>query len=169
MRPLTVALSVNITLDQRNLQFPNGNKFSIVLNSENANVPTIKLDMNDYGLYDGAHELIVDVYVNTGDNSKILSATKASYFYFHTLTQQTTTEVQQVNNDVTINDASLFSTSKTVQIVYPQVRSSLTYLLTYSLTRLFLTHRIAVLSTPTNSSFYLLFHHSMNLKIIILC
>jgi hypothetical protein len=130
VRPLTVALSVNITLDQRNLQFPNGNIFSIVLNSENANVPTIKLDMNDYGLYDGAHELIVDVYVNAGD--KILSATKASYFYFHTLTQ-TTAEVQQVNNDVSINDASLFSTSKTVQIVYPQVRSSFTYLLTHLL------------------------------------
>lgn len=133
VRPLTVALSVNITLDQRNLQFPNGNIFSIVLNSENANVPTIKLDMNDYGLYDGAHELIVDVYVNAGDNSKILSATKASYFYFHTLTQQTTAEVQQVSNDVAINDASLFSTSKTVQIVYPQVRSSVTHILTHLL------------------------------------
>jgi len=167
IRPLTLSLTVNITLDQRQLLFPNGNLFSIVLNHQDSNVPTIKLDMNDYNLRDGAHEVMVHVNVNTGVNSKPLSGTKFSYFYFHTLNPPVTQETAaaSVYNDIVVGDGDLYSTSKTVRIVYPKVPDLLTCLLkrniTHALTYLLtcsLIYRITVLSIRMNSPSFLLFH-----------
>ncbi len=128
LQPLTLSLSINITLDQRELQFPNGNEFSIVLNNQDANIATIKLDMNDHGLRDGAHEVIVQVHVNDANGvRKSLSATKASYFYFYTLastvTPQNSAEITQLNEDVIVgNYDNILGADKAVRIVFPQVR-----------------------------------------------
>lgn len=137
LQPQNISLSINVTLDQRELQFLNGNKYSVVLNNQDFNIPTIKIDMSDHGLHDGAHEVIVQVNVNDADGvRKSLRATKTSYFYFYPLvspvTPQKNTEITQLNDNVVAdNYDGTVGSGKTVQIVFPQVR--LTISLAYSM------------------------------------